>query len=506
MFEFVNIIPENISGPLKAKRRSFRTITALMIAASLSGCAVGPDYETPTAEMLDIPSNWTDADTTNDGENALDLSEWWLRLQDDELTVIIEEAVANNLDVAAAKARIREARATFRQATPLRYPSLDGSASYTRSKTASGGAQAFGPFVGDPFNSYQAGLDASWELDLFGGNRREIEAARYGLDIAEEDLRATLLTLIGDVALNYVEARGFQARIDLASRTAKSQHETAALTHLKFRAGSTSAVDVANALGLASGTEAAVSLLEANYAASVHRLSVLTGRQPSALKEQLAAQKPIPTPLSIDIPVGIPADILRSRPDVRMAERQYAQYTARIGQAEAARYPSINLTGSINTSALQAGNIAKSSTIGWSFGPSLNLPLFNAGKLKAAVKIAEAQRDQYFIAYRQSVLTALEDIENALISFSKEQQRYLRLDASADAYRNAAQLSRSRYQYGTSNFLDVLDSERALYSAEDTLIQSRVAIITNYITLNKTLGGGWDGKIDVTTSVAEMTP
>ncbi|RVC73621.1 efflux transporter outer membrane subunit, partial [Mesorhizobium sp. M4A.F.Ca.ET.022.05.2.1] len=260
-------------------------------------------------------------------------------------------------------------------------------------------------------------------------------------------------------------------------------------------AGTATAADVAKAMGQAASTEAYVPTLEASYAEAVHRLSVLTGRPPAALNDRLKRGAPIPAP-RLPVPAGIPADILLARPDVRLAERQYAQYTARIGQAEAARYPSVSLTGNIDTSALRLGDLGKNSTIGWSFGPTLSVPLFNAGKLEAAADVARTERDKYFIAYKASVLTALEDVENASVSLTQERIRNGKLASSAKSYGDAARLERTLYTSGETNLLDVLDAERSLYSAEDTMLQSRVSLATDYIALNKALGGGWDGVID----------
>lgn len=453
----------------------------LLALTLLTGCAVGPDYSFPS---LSLPSDWTSTQETRP-EQAPDLSAWWKRLGDSDLDALIEAAVRGNLDVASAQAKIREARATYAKAGGALYPSLDGSASGSRSKSA-GSAVA---------NSFKAGFDATWELDIFGGNRRAVEAAKYGLDAAEEDLRSTLLTMIGDIASNYVEARGYQARIALARRTADSQRESAVLTQEKFDAGATSAVDVANAVGQANSTEANISTLQTSYAEAVHRLGILTGQAPTALKERLGPVKAIPTP-PMPIATGVPADVLRARPDVRMAERQLAQYTAKIGQAEAARYPSINLTGAISTSAERPSDLGQSTTIGWSFGPTLSLPIFNAGQLKAAVDVAQAQRDQYYLSFRSAVLTALEDVENAVVSLSEERKKNERLTLAANAYRDAASLSRDLYDTGNTSFLEVLTAERSLYSAEDSLIVSEVAISTDFIALNKALGGGWDGAVD----------
>ncbi|RWD29451.1 efflux transporter outer membrane subunit [Mesorhizobium sp.] len=460
-------------------------------AALLSGCVVGPDYQKP---LLAMPASWSGQKAVKPAKPA-QLSQWWQRLRDPELNALVEEAVAGNLDVATAKAKIREARASYRQSVGKLLPSAEGSASATRNRTA---ATSSGTATSTTYDQYEAGFDASWELDLFGANRRSVEAASYGLDASEESLRSTLLTLVGDVASNYIQARGYQTRIALARRSAASQRQTAELTRTMALAGTATAADVAKAMGQANSTEAEIPTLEASYAEAVHRLSVLTGRPPAALTERLKRAKPIPAP-RLPIPTGIPADILLTRPDVRMAERQYAQSTAKIGQAEAARYPSVSLTGDISTTSLKLGDLGKNSTIGWSFGPSLSVPLFNGGQLRAAVDVAKAQRDQYFIAYKAAVLTALEDVENSTVSLSQERIRNGRLASSAKSYGEAARLERTLYKAGETGLLDVLDAERSAYSADDTLLQSRVSIATDYIALNKALGGGWDGVVDSTT-------
>lgn len=473
-------------GMLRPNGACARMIALLLTATSLASCVVGPDYQKP---FLVLPVSWGNAKQAKPSKPP-ELAEWWRRLNDPMLDELIQEAVAGNLDVATSKAKIREARATYRQAGGALLPSVDGAASATRSRTASTGTD--GASTG---NEFQAGFDASWELDLFGANRRTVEAARYGMDAAEEELRSTLLTLLGDVASYYVEARGYQARIALARRTAASQQETAALTRLKFEAGASSTVDVANAAGQAATTEADIPDLETSYAEAVHRLSVLTGRPPATLADRLKKSRPIPRP-KLPIPTGIPADTLMTHPDVRLAERQYAQYTAKVGEAEAARYPSVSLTGDVATTGTRIGDLGKGSTISWSFGPSLSVPIFQGGQLKAAVEIAQAQRDQYFVAYRTAVLTALEDVENAIVALHQERIKSGKLAISVKHYRDAASLGRSLYQSGSQSFLDLLEAERSLYSAEDSLIQSQVAITTDYIALNKALGGGWNGLVD----------
>lgn len=470
-----------------------RLLLVVSVSAGVAGCAVGPDYRTP---LLPVPAQWTRIGSVSTAKPP-ELSEWWKRLDDPLLDALIAEAVAGNLDVRTAKAKIREARATYRQEVGTLFPSVDGSGSYTRSKNGSNVSSGGDVTVSGAFDQYQAGFDASWEIDLFGANRRSVEAAKYGLDAAEEDLRNTLLTLIGDIAENYVMARGYQARMALAQRTATSQRETADLTRTKFREGTASGLDVANAEGQSSSTEADIPALRSSYAQSVHRLGILLGQAPNAVAGRMKKPQPIPSP-PLPVPTGIPAEILLTRPDVRLAERQLAQYTARVGQAEAARYPSVSLTGAISTSGVEIGDLADNSTISWSFGPSLSVPVFNAGQLKAAVDAAKAVRDQYYLTYFSSVLTALEDVENAVVALAQDRIRRQKLASSVASYRKAASLSQSLYRTGASSFLEVLDAERSLYSAEDSLIQSRVDIATDYIALNKALGGGWNGTIDTT--------
>lgn len=513
--------PDERGAPMRSQpvttHRAFRLRGAsrlslvLLLAGMLGGCAVGPDYRTPGVA---VPASWgaATASVSSNGHepNNLppDLARWWERLGDKTLDGLMEEAVAGNLDVATAKARVRQARAAHKQALASLSPVLTGSGSYTRADNGSNVSASSGDVtVKGPFDSFDLGLNASWELDLFGDNRRATEAAKYGLDAAEENLRNTLLTLVGDVATYYVEARGYQARVALARRTAASQRETAALTRTKLEAGSASAVDVANAEGQAASTEADIPQLEAAYQQSLHQLSVLLGQPPAALNDRMKRRAPIPAPRQ-PVPRGVPANVLLARPDVRLAERQLAQYTAKVGQAEAARYPDVSLAGSVSTSATKVGDLSKNSSISWSFGPSVSVPLFNGGELRAAVEYAQAERDEYFVAYRGAVLTALQDVENASVALQQERLRIGRLSSSAQSYRRATGLARTLYQSGSSSFLDVLDAERSLYSAEDALLQSQVSVATDYVSLNKALGGGWDGRVETKTPaiIDEMGP
>ena len=464
-----------------------------MLGGALAGCAVGPDYAGPP--RLDLPSHWSKVASRRETGT---LDRWWLRLRDPLLDRLIEQAVAANPDVAKAKAVVREARATVQQAASGLFPAVSGTASVTDNKTSAGSVSTL--VDSSPYALHQASFDSSWELDLFGGTQRNIEAAVRGAQSADEDLRNSLVTLIGDVAAYYVDARGYQARIALAQRTSVSQRDTEKLTRSKYDAGSGNAVDLAKATAQAASTEANVPTYQAALAADLHRLGILLGQAPDSVAALLQRSAPVPVP-RMPLPTGLPADLLLSRPDVASAERKLAQATAKIGQAEADRYPAVSLTGSVGTSALRVGDLAKYSSVSWSVGPSVTVPVFDAGKRQATVRIAEAQRDQAFATFHSTLLTAFEDVENALVSLSREQVRIGKLKEAAKNYREAARLSRSLFETGSASFIDVLDAERLLYSAEDSLIQSRVSAAKDYIALAKALGGGWVDPGDVSTPI-----
>jgi len=459
---------------------------AVLSSSLLGGCAVGPDYEQPA---LHVPGEWSNADSHNIHRSA-QLSQWWTRLSDPLLNVLVLQAVEANLPVEMAKARVREARALLREETANLPPAGNGVGSARRSRTP-----ADVEIPARTSSEYRAGFDASWELDLFGRHRRNIEGAQYGLNAAEEDLRNTMLMLIGDVALNYSLARAYQARGELARRAARSQRESATLTRSKYESGTATTADVANADALAATTEADVPSFEIVAAQAVHRLGVLLGQPPSALIAQMRNGRPIPQP-KLPLPVGIPADVLLTRPDVRMAERQLAQATARIGAAEAARYPSVTLTGNIATEALNIDDLANKSSLAWAIGPTLTVPILRAGQLKALADAARARRDASFANYQQLVLTAMEDVENAIVSLSQQRIRSGKLSSAVASYRTAANAARTQFESGSATYLELLDAQRALYAAESNLIDSRLATVSAYIALNKALGGGWIGVVN----------
>lgn len=466
--------------------RSLRAIAAACCLA-LAGCAVGPDYRTPTVA---VPAHWAEAG--GQSSSRPELAVWWERFDDPLMTRLIERAVAGNLDVATAKARVREARALRDEAAASLLPEVDFSASAARSRSA---AQT-GGIPASTANLFKAGFDASWDLDLFGGITRTVEAREDAAQAADEGLRSTLLTLVADVARYYVDARGDQARIALAKQSAASQEQTVVITEKQFAAGSSSGADVAKAEALALSTEANVPALESDYKQAVHRIGVLLGVGPDAVLAEMATPRSLPLPMT-SVAAGIPADVIRSRPDVRQAERQFAEQTAEVGVATADLYPDVTLSGTVGVSALQIGDVAKGSSRTWSIGPSVSAPIFDGGRRFAAVTAQQAVRDRYYAAYKTAVLSAMEGVENALVTLSKQRVRSERLGRSADNYKEAARIAKVLFQQGSTSFLDELDAERSLYSSQDTFIQERVALAEDFIALFKALGGGWSGRVDV---------
>ncbi|WP_455481875.1 efflux transporter outer membrane subunit [Bartonella sp. B35(2025)] len=462
--------------------------SAVLCFPVLSGCMVGPNYQKTS---FDVPPVWGQQ-SEQVSKHQVVLAGWWRSFNDPILNTLIDYAITGNNNVAVAKARVREARAGLGQVVGYLSPSVSSSISGIRS---SGQADR-------SLSQYRSSFDASWELDFFGGHKRAVEAARYGLEASVEDMHATMVILLGDVATNYVQMRGWQQKLLIAQQIALSQRKTFELMRAKLTAGGASALDVSNAQAQMADTEANISQIEANLAMSIHRLSVLTGRVPTALKDLLqksAKKAKIPQP-QWPIPAGIPADILLTRPDLRRAERQYAQATARIGQREADRYPALTLTGNISTTAISIGQLWKNSTIGWSFGPGIRFPFFNGGQVMASVMVARAQRDQAFIAYRTAVLEALEDVENALVRLTKEHQHLEKLIVADAAYLHSLKLSRSLFENGNTSFLELLNADRSYYSSQMALKNSRISLATQYIALMKALGGGWDGVVDASRS------
>jgi NodT family efflux transporter outer membrane factor (OMF) lipoprotein len=337
---------------------------------------------------------------------------------------------------------------------------------------------------------YLTGFDASWEIDIFGGVRREIEAAYATLDAYQEGLRQALITLQGEVAITYIDVRGLQLRLDIAKRQVRARRDYAEITAARAKAGLVSELDSARALGELAAAEAIIPSLEQSMKESIHRLGVLLGEEPASLEEQLLVSAPLPH-ISGDLPVGLPSDLLRRRPDIRRAERELAAATAQIGVSMAELFPKFSLTGSYGFQADQGGRFLRDESNFWQIGPSFRWPILNFRRRLAQIEISKAIRQESLAKYEQMVLLSLEEVENALVVLSREKRRSQSLSESLSANDLAVKLALERYLAGLQSFLVVIDAQAALYSAEDQLAQSIENQAIAFISLYKALGGGW---------------
>jgi NodT family efflux transporter outer membrane factor (OMF) lipoprotein len=457
----------------------------------LSGCAVGPNYHQPNTT---VTTRWGEPLAGGETNSSTSLAAWWKNFNDPELDSLIERAVESNLDLKIASARVREARAQYRTTSADLWPTVETSGSYER-QLQSKNQPILGafPLPNIPFdnNVYQAGFDASWEIDVFGGTRRATEAAKAEVAAAEFGRRDTLVTLLGEVARNYVEARGYQRRLTIARQNIAAQDEDLAITRDRFNHGLTSNLDVQQAATLLATTRADVPTLESSLQASIHRLGVLLGQPPGTLLAELSTVAPIPA-APPQVPVGLPSELLLRRPDVQEAERQLAAATAQIGVATADLFPKFSLTGAAGFQSVSASDWFAGGSKFWSFGPTVQWNIFDAGRIRANIKVQNARQQQALAAYEQIVLSAFEDVENDLVYYAKEQVRRGSLNDAVTSSQNSLNLAAKLYANGLTGFLNVLDAERSLYQAQDQLVQSDRAVSANLIALYKALGGGWE--------------
>jgi NodT family efflux transporter outer membrane factor (OMF) lipoprotein len=451
----------------------------------VTGCVtVGPDYVSPE---ISAPQKWTvksSGSTTAEPGDTRALTRWWATLNDPQLSSLIDRAVSNNLDLKKAISSVREARARRGASAADQYPSLTASASASeqRSSKAIGG--------GAVQDIYSTGLDATWELDLFGGKRRSVEAAQADLEASEEDLNSVLVTLTGEVALNYVDVRSYQARLAIAEANRDAQEETYQIAQWRFEAGLVTQLDIEQAKLNLEQTRAQIPTLQVGLEAAKNRLAVLLGKHPGNLENELSEKKSIPT-APLTIAVGVPADVLRNRPDVRKAERQLAAETARVGVQTAELYPKLSLTGSIGLEALSPRKLFAAGSDNYGISLPFSWNLFDAGRVRQNIKVQNAVQEQALARYEATILSALEEVENALIAYAKEQARLESLSLAEEAAQKAFDLAKSRYTSGLTDFQVVLDSQRSLLSAQDQRVVSEAQVTADLIGLYKKLGGGW---------------
>ncbi len=480
---------------------------AALLGALAGGCAVGPDYKPPEratrgayAALAGPPPAASEGDglpapasvpTSGPASGPADLASWWARFEDPALNRLVERAVLGNLDLKIATARVQEARALRGVSRADLFPTVDATGSYARYRSSENRVPGLSFGSGDDRSLWTAGLDATWEIDVFGGIRRRIEAADADLRAAEEARRDTMVTLVAEVARNYAEARGLWRRLDVARRTVGAQEETLGLSRARLEAGLASELDVAQATAQLETRRAIIPALVTAHAQAIHRLGVLLGQEPASLAAELAgAGAPLAPPASV--PVGLPSELLLRRPDVRRAERELASATARIGVATSELYPRFSISGAFGFESARVASLFDMDSRAWSVGPSVRWNVFDARRIRDRINAAGAVERQAMAAYERAVLQAFEEVENRLVAFTQEQSRRESLRAAAAANARAVALSDDLFRAGLRDFLNVLDSQRAAYDAEDQLVQSDVAVTTNLIALYKALGGGWE--------------
>ena len=465
----------------------------------LAGCTVGPDYVKP---KKDLPPGWTDRKiTAANAKAAADLRQWWLAFHDPVLTGLVDDVIAGNLQLKMARQRLAEARAERIMAASGEYPQIGAGALASLSNASS--TLTWPPGDGQ-YRTYSFGFDASWELDIFGGTKRGVEAADDTVQAVIEDRRAILVTLIAELADDYVALRATQARIVIARRNEDVARRALDLTQRAFARGLGTDTDVRQARARLETVEASVPVLEAAATRLTHAIGVLTGRFPGDLEKQLSAPGPT-VPVPPQLPLTLPSEVVATRPDIRRAERRLAADTARIGVAVSDLYPhfSIPLTLMPTTSYLSQAFSAAS--LVWSIGLSASQDIYDGGRRDAHVDEVRAQAEMDREAYRQTVLNAFKEVEDALTNLQSEQRRHASLAAAVADSRRAADQAEILYGRGLTSFLAVLTAEHALYAAQDQLALSDEAQVEQVIALYQALGGGWQA-VRFDDEVAEARP
>jgi len=472
----------------------FKYFTVLHLMLVLVGCSpVGPNYTTPD---ISLPTKWhsnLEKGLTDEQTDPQILSSWWKTLDDPQLSSLIERAIAGNLDLQDAYWRLYQSRATRGIAKADMFPSLDfsGKHTWTRSSGQTGSSETT--------DLYSTGFDAGWEIDLFGGIRRSIEAANADFQATGEDLRDVLVTLLSEVALNYIEVRSYQAQLQAVNENLDAQQQTFQIVDWQSQADLIDELAVQQARYNLESTRSQIPDLYTGLEEAMNRIAVLLGEPPGEVHEELNQIKPIPV-LPVNIAIGVPADMIRRRPDVRKAERQLAAQTARVGVATAELYPKFTLSGSIGLEAVSFHKLANNSTTAnnWALsgGPRISWAIFDAGAIRQNIRVQSALQEQSLIEYESAILNAIEEVENALVAYTNEQYKNNNLKNAAEAAQKAAQLAQQKYEAGLTDFSDVLEAQRSQLSFESQLVQSDGVVTSNLIRLYKVLGGGWSSLAD----------
>lgn len=461
---------------------AFRLTAPALFALALGACAVGPNYKTPDT----APAVFHNADAAV-FVAASPEADWWRQFEDPVLDQLVARSLSSNLDLKIALARVAEARALFTDARLDQLPRVTVAGASTQARQqqpGSGEARV-------ETETYSAGFDAAWEIDLFGRVRRGVEAAGAEAGAARADLRDAQVTVAAEVARNYFELRGAQARLDVARRNLETQRETVRITQARFDVGGADPIDIESAKARLKATEATIPTFVAAERAAAYRLAVLAGERPGALDELLASPGARTAPFAKALPIGEAADLLRRRPDVQAAERRLAAQTAKVGVATADLFPRVRVSGFVGFLAGDLSSLGEAASNAWSVTPTVSWPGLDIGGARARLKAAQARNDASLASYDQTVLRALEDVENALVRYGQRQAQLRSLNDQAAASRRAAELARLRYREGGLDFLVLLDAERTLLAAEDAVSVAETGVNTDVAAVYKALGGGW---------------
>ncbi|CAI2717575.1 RND efflux system, outer membrane lipoprotein, NodT family protein [Nitrospina watsonii] len=497
---------ETPTSSLASRTPGVRALTGSIWLLFAACTTVGPDYVPPETKM---PTGFqtqvedkkftskTETDEASQEDSATPeipaklvtpemLAEWWQTLEDPLLTQLVDKAVEDNLDLKLAQSRVREERARRGIARSERFPTIDAVGGTSRQRMSE--ETLFRR--GGEFTMYSAGFDSTWEIDLFGRIQRSVEAAAASVEARKEQLNDTLVTLVAEVALNYIEIRTFQARLEAAERNRRSQEETLQIVKDRLSAGLTTTLTLEQAKYNLESTKSEIPTLKTGIEQAKNGLSVLLGEFPGAINKELEDYKEVPvTPM--DVVVGVPADLLRRRPDIRQAERELAAQTARVGIATSELYPRLTLLGSIGLESISASSFLTGPATAFQIGPQVTWNVFSAGRIRQNIEVQDEIQEQALIQYESAVLVAVKDVENALIDYAREQVRREALLKSIASAENAVNLARELYTAGLSDFLGVLEAERSLFTFQDRLAVSEGKVVSNLIRLFKALGGGW---------------
>lgn len=466
--------------------KTIRKLSLFSACFVLGACTVGPDYKPSDMSVLE---KWFAGGSSEKAVSDKPVeTRWWTIFKDPLLESFINEAVKNNNDIKVAVANIKRARALRQQDRAGFFPEVDATSQASRTK---GSDNLSSTGNGSINNFFDAGFDASWELDIFGGTRRSVEASSARIDSAVANYNDVMLAVQSEVARNYYEARGYQKRVAITEENAELQRQTFDLIDARLKAGEASDFDYSRAQGEYQLTRARVPNLNAELKSSIFTLSVLLGKPPEALLEAMEKVQPLPTPPDV-VPVGLRSDILRRRPDIQIAERDLAASVADIGVQTANLFPKFFITGNAGSEADVFGDLFDSGGGFWGIGSLMQWPIFRAGAIQAGIKVEEAESEAALATYHQTILEALADTESALSRYGEELETRRRLEQAVQSRRKSVYLARQLFDAGEQDYLGVLDAERELTSTEDSLVVSETQSITKLIALYAALGGGWE--------------